>query len=695
MLVQYDASDCELQSVSPARKLSPKALAKHTRRFALEIANQGGRVFPMRFIKDDANGKARKVPAIKGWPEKATGEHERIDRFFARPGPGIGIATEASGWIVLDTDQKPGIDGDANLRAWLGEHAHYLDETETIQTPSGSKHYRFTGDPVKSSSSVLAPGVDVKSRGGYVVGEGSVTLTGGVYRVIANGGTRLPLPQPIIDLIANAYTAAAKPRMATDVPGDDPTDIASARSYLAEARDIDGYNNAMNLARKLWDLGITTSTAIVLFDEEINPRLPHYPWERDELEKKMPEWYDNCENAFGCDSVTGQFGDLDLRTPAEIEADIFGEAPANDNDEAARDDFDMGEIDLAADKPLEAESWHVEGLIPGDNVTLLYGDGGVGKSLTALQLAVATVLDSPWLGRPVRQGPAIFITAEDTEKQLRKRLAAVAQEYGVSVRDLRAAGLLVFSWVDAADPALGVAEDNRIKPTKRWRRLVRMVETMKPKFVGIDTLADVFAGNENDRTLARGFIAQIRKPAVKHDAAFMVLAHPSRSGLVASGFNSAAGSSGSTGWHNSVRARLNMERDNDKDVDSRLLTCLKVNEGAVGQKLHLRWDAGVFKTKADTVNGGEAEVSREAERVFLQMLDAYTAEKRYVVPTTGRGYAPHEFSKDARCGFVTKDDLTAAMNRLYTVGAIETIDVGSPSRPNRRIVRAAGLEEAA
>ncbi|HEY9147871.1 MAG TPA: AAA family ATPase, partial [Gammaproteobacteria bacterium] len=48
--------------------------------------------------------------------------------------------------------------------------------------------------------------------------------------------------------------------------------------------------------------------------------------------------------------------------------------------------------------PIPEREWLVQDLIPARNVTLLYGDGGTGKSLLALQLAVAVALGRPWLG---------------------------------------------------------------------------------------------------------------------------------------------------------------------------------------------------------------------------------------------------------------------------------------------------------
>ena len=55
-------------------------------------------------------------------------------------------------------------------------------------------------------------------------------------------------------------------------------------------------------------------------------------------------------------------------------------------------------------------------------VTLLYGDGGVAKSLLALALAVAVSGGSRnWLGRDVESSPVLYVDFElDTEEQARR-----------------------------------------------------------------------------------------------------------------------------------------------------------------------------------------------------------------------------------------------------------------------------------
>ena len=116
-----------------------------------------------------------------------------------------------------------------------------------------------------------------------------------------------------------------------------------------------------------------------------------------------------------------------------------------------------------------------------------------------------------------------------------------------------------------------------IEPTALFNRLHEAACDIKPRLIIVDNSADVFAGNENDRAQVRQFVTLLRGIAVDANAGLVLTSHPSVSGI-----NSGSGTSGSTGWHNSARARIYFkravtERDEEPDPLLRVLQVMKSN----------------------------------------------------------------------------------------------------------------------
>ncbi|MEO3972868.1 bifunctional DNA primase/polymerase [Streptomyces sp. CAU 1734] len=112
------------------------------------------------------------------------------------PGPGGG-AGPGSG-----TDPGPGAghagDSLSALRHLALRHLFTIPETATVLTPSGGRHLWLTGPPgvvVPNSASRLAPGIDIRGAGGYLIGPGSVTAHGR-YRPAPDTGGLPPAPCP-------------------------------------------------------------------------------------------------------------------------------------------------------------------------------------------------------------------------------------------------------------------------------------------------------------------------------------------------------------------------------------------------------------------------------------------------------------------------------------------------------------------
>ncbi len=382
----------------------------------------------------------------------------------------------------------------------------------------------------------------------------------------------------------------------------------------------------------------------------------------------------------------------DASRPAAPDIDIRLGQPAHDPEtgEVMEDGTSVLGVFSAAEfagQPVPERLWHVPGLVPHGTVTILSGDGGTGKSLLAMQLAAATVLGEAWIGLQVEPGPALFLSAEDDVPELHRRLAGIADHHG---RDLSEFAGLSIAPMAGRDAVLGALEGRSglIRKTPVFAALEMAIVARRPRLVVLDTLADLFGGNEIDRAQARQFIAALRGLAIDHDLALVLLAHPSMSGL-----NSGSGSSGSTAWSNSVRSRLYFRRilsedgRHEPDPDARVLEVKKTNYARTGAAVALSWQDGVF-CPVEMPAGGLGAMAAEAtaERVFMDCLEAFTSEGRQVSATRGHGYAPAIFAVDPRSGSVGKRDLEAAMGRLFRDGKIRQDEFGPPSRRVRRIV---------
>jgi RecA-family ATPase len=342
-------------------------------------------------------------------------------------------------------------------------------------------------------------------------------------------------------------------------------------------------------------------------------------------------------------------------------------------------------INLAAweGEPVPERDWVVKNRIPLGHVTLLSGEGGVGKSILALQLCHAQALGGTWFDCPLNAAQAMMLSAEDNEEELHRRIAEINRHEQTRFADL--GNLHLLSFVGAGlDPIL--AAPNRsgiIKPTLSFHRLREAAHDIRPRVITIDTAADVFAGNENDRAQTRQFVTMLRELAFATHSGVVLLSHPSLSGI-----NSGSGISGSTAWHNSVRSRLYFTtaktRDGEEpDKNLRTLEVMKSNYGPVGEKIMLRYQNGVFVVDPGLGSLEKMSAQSAVEGVFLALLDKMVGQGRDVSPMR----APKVFSEMPDNGGYRKKAFNLAQERLLASGPLRIEQHGSPSRKRNRLVR--------
>jgi hypothetical protein len=199
-------------------------VATSQQRWALALVRAGFRVFPCRTDE--------KAPATaRGVHDAVQDEAAIIAHWRAHPTHNIGVACGASGLVVIDCDkpkkgwQWPSDWADIAGSLWDGTdaYAHLMEQvgevsglsallsTMVVVTPSGGMHFYFqapTAFQVRNSAGLIAPLIDVRGDGGYVLGPGS-QVNGAEYLPV----TDLP-PAPLPEWLGYTLQAITRRRTA-------------------------------------------------------------------------------------------------------------------------------------------------------------------------------------------------------------------------------------------------------------------------------------------------------------------------------------------------------------------------------------------------------------------------------------------------------------------------------------------------
>ena len=141
----------------------------------------------------------------------ATTDPRRITEWWTKwPDANVAISTGApSGLLVIDIDPRNG--GNESWEALIFEHGRPPDTAE--QLSGGGGIHIFFRDPCVPVPKGLAPGIDVKSSGGYIIVEPSVHPSGRQYAWDGLAGkktllTVAPVPEWLPSLFAETRNGA-------------------------------------------------------------------------------------------------------------------------------------------------------------------------------------------------------------------------------------------------------------------------------------------------------------------------------------------------------------------------------------------------------------------------------------------------------------------------------------------------------
>ncbi|WFS07762.1 bifunctional DNA primase/polymerase [Methylobacterium sp. 391_Methyba4] len=625
---------------------------------ALALAARGFFVFPII-----AGGK---TPAIKDNLLRATRDPAVIRAWWVEQDPilgaerhheyNIGIAThrfgESGHLLVLDVDVKKGARGRESLAELQLVYGDDELVTMTVGTTTGGEHRYFLVDaPAASTASRVAPGLDTRGEGGYVVAPGSI-VDGKAYT--AQGGTLRAAPAWLVE-------AAGKPAPRTRTDGnvvcllDMQPALDRARDWLLDKAPLaiegaGGDLTTYRVACDVKDFGLSELSCLEMMAEHWNPRCAP-PWEWESLAVKVANAYSYGREPPGVRNPT-----VDFEPVTEEEAEIPTEQP---------EPLSFTRPIAFAGRDPPPREWLVDGLIPRRKTTILTGDGGVGKSLLGQQLLTCVDQGADWLGRKVVQGRVLGVFSEDDTDELWRR----QRDIGAPLEKLEGT-----SWWSADDLAAGgcvlmdfTREHPAGKATAFFEKLRRAIAEIRPAVVLLDPVANMFGGSELDRVQVTGFVNRVaNRLCVEFDTTVVLIAHPSVSGMA-----EGSGRSGSTGWANAVRSRLYLTRpEKDQSGNGRILRTTKANYGKLGAEILLEWRAGALHLKLDK-EGRPVDPALAAEAAFMDALRTLIEQERYVsAKDRASTFAPRVMRLMSEANDVSESALEAAMHRLLERGAV-------------------------
>jgi hypothetical protein len=269
---------------------------------ALQLAKKGYYVFPLK-----PNGK---TPEILDFPNRATRDEKTINKWWVDPvleierSNNIGIYTGKFGddqaLVVVDVDNKNGKKGSKNLKSLKN-----VPKTKTQSTPTGGFHVIYrTPKAVKQGANVLGDGLDIRSRGGYIVAEGS-TIDGKAYK--ADSSPMALCPDWILDECKDTADIQKVDVSVSEI--DQGSAAKRVKKYLDSApiavEGAGGDDTTYKVCARVKDFGLELEAAFELLSDWNDRCQP--PWDPRELQIKLERAYRYGQNSVGSSSPQAAF----------------------------------------------------------------------------------------------------------------------------------------------------------------------------------------------------------------------------------------------------------------------------------------------------------------------------------------------------------------------------------------------------
>jgi hypothetical protein len=527
---------------------------------------------------------AQKRPLTTHGFQDATTDQAEIRRQFAALGAAtIGIPTgEAGGFFTVDLDCKNGGQG----LEWLAANEHRLPNTRRHKTRSGGVHLLFSwphGRTVRNSASRIAPGVDVRGAGGYIIAPPSP----GYEVVDASALSEAPawlldlIDPPVAPRVIDAPRPAPTPRQSGDGTRYGLQALDNECQAILSAPD-GGKHDTLN--RAAFSIG-----GLVAAGELSEGPALHA------LASALAGIASRCEDYPAAQKTLGAAFRAGMAKPREApprlirrvveeyaptrpEPPPLTEAPEHWGAEPDPEPYaphveriapSAGKSPLWVDNAffngaaIPRRPWAVPGYLMRGSVTVLSGQGAGGKSSLVVRWTINAATGQA-IGQFIPSAPLKVVnynTEDDRDEQQRRYSAALkASGHDPDVmQDIIRCGPEDVGTLFERDQATG-----RITPTAAMAQLEELCVSNAADVLFCDPLAELHNAEENDNTAMRAVVAAFRSLAKRLNIAVVILHHDRKGNSAPGDMDRVRGASAISG---AVRVMLTLTTMTEEEAD--------------------------------------------------------------------------------------------------------------------------------
>lgn len=465
-----------------------------SRTAAMVFIARGWRVVPV--------APGSKHPRMSAWGQVATTDPTQVEGLWhSDSSDGIAIVTgRASNLTVVDIDPRNG--GDETFDR-LTEDLGPLPATFTVTTGGGGRHlyFRYPPVPLVGKRRDLL-GIDIQGEGRCVVAPPSVHKCGGRYAV-AIDAPAAELPREWVTAFAHQVAGGATKARITQTIRFPRTYVeTSIKKALHEIRSAaPGTSNGQTNKAAFAVGSLLASAPAGLVDREaVRASL---------VEAARERGVDGIEATIASGLTAG------LQAPRSgLRWNQTAAAPLRAPNDPPRFCIGFEAFEAAAAKLVP---WLVPGVLPAGVLSLLVGAPGVGKSFTALHLAVCLASGRPWLDLPTSACRVLCLLLEDSEAETATRRQKLCRGIGIADSELR--GRL---FIARRQLQLDVADD--------VERLIEEARAESIDLIIIDSLTRARDASSDENTTAgmAPALAGLRRLSEETNAAVLALHHTSK-----------------------------------------------------------------------------------------------------------------------------------------------------------------------